>query len=240
MQRRALRKRTKGSLRGSESWRWRRTFPFRRHRGLRTRRHHERSRADQWGLLSDFNPRRSLCAKASERRWRISRVDQAALDAGGLDAVLSLYLSTAHATIQQPASYQPRSARDRAPAARDAKFLRRAPFEHRATDGVLERQMRTTRRAALSVYATLIGTLHIAAVKERHCRTAPAAGAAAARALVQPRGHDDPTPPRRKSTPRKGNESSLMKASLSIATRRTALCVSAKCRNRNCGTTISS
>ena len=139
-----------------------------------------------------------------------SRRLQAAFDAGGLDAVLSLYLSTAHrddpANGCVSAALLPEIARQ--PPETRSFYAERLLSIVRQMASSMPQHAHDPEGLALSVYATLIGTLQIA----RAVRGTPlsdrvlAAGAAAARALVQPRPHDDPTPPRRKSSPHKGKK----------------------------------
>jgi TetR/AcrR family transcriptional regulator, transcriptional repressor for nem operon len=130
---------------------------------------------------------------------------QDAFDAGGLDAVLAAYLSTEHrddpASGCVSAALLPEIARQ-PPGTRNF-YAERLLSIVRQMASSLPRQSPDAEGVALGVYATLIGTLQLA----RAVKGTPlsdrilAAGADAARALVQPRPHDDPTTPRRKSSP---------------------------------------
>jgi len=129
---------------------------------------------------------------------------QEAFDAGGLDAVLAVYLSPEHrddpgsgcvcAALLPELARQPPETR-RFHAERLLGIVRQMASS-------LPPQTRNPEGVALGVYATLIGALQLA----RAAKGTPlsdrvlAAGADAVRVMVQP-PHHEPTAPRRKSSP---------------------------------------
>jgi TetR/AcrR family transcriptional repressor of nem operon len=141
-----------------------------------------------------------------------SRQLQAVFDAGGLDAVLSLYLSTAHrddpASGCVSAALLPEIARQ--PPETRSFYAERLLNIVRQMASSMPQHAQDSEGLALSVYATLIGTLQLAravkgtALSDRIL----AAGAAAARALVQLPPQNDPTPSRRKTSSNKGKTQS--------------------------------
>ena len=136
-----------------------------------------------------------------------SRRMQDAFDAGGLDAVLAAYLSTEHrddpANGCVSAALLPELARQ--PTETRSFYAERVLNIVRQMASSLPPQAQDPEGVALGVYATLIGTLQLArAVKGTPLSDRVlAAGADAARALVQPRRRDDPTASRDKNNRKK-------------------------------------
>ena len=130
---------------------------------------------------------------------------QDAFDAGGLDAVLALYLLTEHRDDPGggcvSAALLPEIARQ--PPETRSFYAERLLSIVRQMASSLPPQAHDPEGVALGVYATLIGALQLArAVKGTALSDRVlAAGADAARALVQPCHHDDPRGSRSKSLP---------------------------------------
>jgi TetR/AcrR family transcriptional repressor of nem operon len=145
--------------------------------------------------------RESVGAALEEQAHRM----QDAFDAGGLDAVLAVYLSTEHRDDPGSgcvsAALLPELARQ--PPETRSFYAERLLSIVRQMASSLPPQAHDPEGVALGVYATLIGALQLArAVKGTALSDRVlAAGADAVRALVQPRRHEEPTAPRSKSSP---------------------------------------